>query len=346
MTSGHRRARVLGALAGTALVALGALGFSGTASATPAPDCKTVSAHITDRPDSGTAGDWALDTFDRKATICAVDKHEGPEVAKVVAVQSWTYAIKGTDEGTFTTKGVKSFQGHTMANGVPGAFSGAWSLLFEAPANWLGFTQPTNTNAYSTSAWIAHLWQDGFQPAEKKFIWGWKYQVCNETLINAVGGNHGDITGLSRVPCYGHPSFTSKCDGSVVVLLTNAAPSSDSKAAYVVSGVEAHHGLVLVAGGKPGQLSVTVKPDADGVVTVTYVVGREKIVKTYHFVKPVCTTPSTSVSAPAGVPTTTTPGLPVTGADTTAAAITGAVLVLAGVGLFVIVRRRRIRFEA
>ena len=45
-------------------------------------------------------------------------------------------------------------------------------------------------------------------------------------------------------------------------------------------------------------------------------------------------------------PSPTTPGLPVTGANVTGAAVGGAVLLLAGIGLVLVLRRRRVKFTA
>jgi LPXTG-motif cell wall-anchored protein len=45
-------------------------------------------------------------------------------------------------------------------------------------------------------------------------------------------------------------------------------------------------------------------------------------------------------------PSPTSPGLPVTGANVTGAAVGGGVLLLAGIGLVLVLRRRRVKFTA
>lgn len=317
------------------------------AGATVPADCKTVTAHIENRPDSAVGGyDWAKDTFDRTAKICAVH----PEAAaRVVEVQSWTYTIEGTDSGTFTTTGVKSPASPTTAqkDGLTGQFSGDFKWVVEAPADWGLFKGAYTGNDKSTSQWMLALWSDGAKGATPFTYWKWTYKVCNEFWINADasrGGNKGNITGNSRVPCFGNPSFVDNCDGTTTVMLTNAAPSADSKAVYWVSGVTDHKGFVVVAGGTPGKVTVTSMP-LNGKVTVK--VG-PKVKAVHEYVKPNCSTPSPSAPGPTGAPTTPAAGgsLPVTGPD---AAIYGggaAALLVAGGVLLLAARRRRIHFEA
>lgn len=332
------------------LTALGALVAPGAAGATTAPDCKTVTAAMV-RPDSGLSGNWATDTFDRTAKVCHVVVEAN---ARAVEVQSWTYSVEVSDTGTFTTDGVKSFKGATMAPGVVGSFRGslagpdgtlAYKGTFDAPKDWgLWLGKVADGNKYGTSAWVEHLWSDGFKAGAAKFAW--TYQVCNEKLTNASAGNTGDITGLSKRPCYGNPSVVSNCDGTLSVILTNGAPSASSKALYWVSGVEANKGFIAVAGGKPGTVTVKAKPDTHGTVTVKY----DRQVKRFTYKKPVCTSPSPSTSAsPAspGVPPvdTSSGSLPVTGFKVAGAALIGTGLVLAGVAL-VVGRKRRTVFEA
>lgn len=309
-------------------------------------DCKTVTTHIAGRPDSGTAGDWALDEFDRTVQICAdatVDTK-----AKVAVGDTWKYQASASDTGTFTTTGPKSpGAGKPLAAGIVGAFNGTFKVTFVGPAAFGGLNEhPASTNAKSSSQWIGYIWPSS-TGGDKLTDWGWTYQVCNELWTNALKGNHGDITGTSRIPCYGNPSFTSKCDGTVVVLLVNAAPSADSVAVYKVSGATDHNGLVFVHGGKPGTASVTVTLDAKGVVTVTYGLGDKKTTKTYVYAKPKdCTSPTPSASGTATASPSAPAGLPVTGPNAAVYGGGAAALLITGGVLFLVARRRRVRFEA
>ena len=318
------------------------------AQATTAPDCKTVSADLV-RPDSGTVGDWATDTFHRTAKVCHV-----PDVtAKAVEVQSWTYTVEVTDAGTFTTKGVKSFAGHTMLAGVVGSFHGslgsnvAYKGSFDAPKDWgLWLGSVTNGNTYGTSDWVKHLWSDGFKPG--KAVFGWQYETCNETLVNASAGNHGDITGLAKTfgtdrrkpfACLS-VSFIDKCGGVTVVVLANATPGAD--ATLTVSGY-AKNPVLVKANSK---VDVDVKPES-GKTTVS--IGKFPL-KQHVYHQPVCTTPTPTPSGgtAGGIPPQDngTPSLPVTGPSTPIFIGAGVLLLGAGAGLLVLLRRRRYRFTA
>lgn len=328
------------ALAAAAALVVGSLAYAAApAAADTLPDCKNVTASIADRPDSGTAGTWAADTFTRTAKICHVVEAPAPPDRAVVPVPSWTYTVVVTDDGAFTTNASNQSPGHgsPMRAGVVGKFSGGIDGKFSAPAEWQGFTPPTNTSTLDTEHWVKALFKTVGESTVQDLVysWGWKYEVCNEAWFNGDkphGGNRGDITGYSKRPCYGNPSFTPKCDGTVTVLLTNAAPSADAVAVYYINGKK-----VTVAGGKPGQVAVTATP-VDGKVTV------KSGIKTtvYQYAAPKC-----SSGSPSPVPTTSgETGLPVTGANVTGAAIGGGVLLAAGVGLVLVLRRRRVRFEA
>lgn len=322
-----RMAAVFG-LAAT-LIAVPAVEASATA-----PDCKTVQADLV-RPDSGTAGDWATDTFHRTVKVC----HQ-PEVAAktAVEVQSWTYTAVGDDSGTFSTKGTKSFKGAPMKPDVTGKMAGHFELTFDAPKDWGLYTgAPAGGSKYSTSEWLAHLWSDGFKAG--KFVWGWKYETCNEKLANTASGNPGDITGLSKLPCY-QVSFVDKCDGAVQISLGNQAPDASSVAYYVIGKDEK-----AAVTGASGPVLVVVKP-VNGYVVVT---ARGHAPWKHKYVRPTCTTPSPSPSgsgAPAVPVDNGSTSLPVTGPAIPGLLI-GAIslLALGGVGIY-LARRRRIRFDA
>jgi LPXTG-motif cell wall-anchored protein len=308
-------------------------------------DCRTVTTAIADRPDSGTGGDWAKDTFTRTVKLCA-DATVNTK-AQVKQGETWKYQVVASDDGTFTTTGPHS-PGHSMPLmvGLTGAFTGGFSATITGPAAFDGLNpHPASTNAKSSGEWIGYIWP-GSAGGDKLTAWGWTYKLCNETWINSADGNKGDITGASRVPCFGNPSFTPKCDGTVVVTLVNAAPSAHSIAVYHVTGLAAAGGNVLVPGGKPGQVSVVATPDAKGVVTVTYGFGDKKTVKTFTWTKPKDCAATPSPTVPGPTPTTSAPaGLPVTGPNTTIAAAAGGVLLTVGAGVLLLLRRRRVRFE-
>lgn len=357
---------------------IGAVAFTAPAGATTPPDCKTVTSTLSAHPDNGhgtggsPSGHWADVSGTRTVKVCVVDVPVLTE--KSLTVQDATFKATVLDDGTFVTFAgdhLSPAQGNKLAGGVNGSWHGGFDAVFKAPkptapGDWPNWTPATvsgktfvGTNGPSTGNWVKALWT-GVNFGEQQVDWtahySWTYKICNERWVDAYNNKDGttpqagDITGLSKKPCYGNPSFTSNCDGTVTVLLINAAPSNDSNASYRVSGVEANHGVVLVPGGKPGQVSVIAMVDANGHVFVVWSVDRHLFHKSYTYVKPkTCTTPTptptTSTPTVPGVPTTQ-PGLPVTGANVTASAIGGGVLLLAGIGLVLVLRRRRIRFEA
>jgi LPXTG-motif cell wall-anchored protein len=370
---------LLGAAAGAVTLAVPASADFSLHQSAPAPDCKTVASTLTNHPDNGHgtggtpgAGHWADVSGTRTVKVCAVPA--GP-VAEKVAVQEGTFVAVVVDDGTFVTQGGAHLSPNNamplLAN-VHGKWHGGWSVKFKAPAPtspgvWPNFT-PGNLDGKeftgapggaqpSTGNWVAALWTgvEFGSDVHGTADYAWDYTTCNERWRDAYNnddgqadGPHGagDITGLSRIPCYGNPSFTPKCDGTVVVLLTNAAPSEHSLAAYHVSGVSAHNGNVLVAGGKPGQVSVTATPDAKGVVTVTYGIGGKKQVKTFTWVKPKDCGGTPAPTTPGAPTPTSVARLPVTGPNATIYGGAAAALLLAGGALFLVARRRRIRFEA
>ena len=351
--------RTLAMLSVAALGTVGALAFAGTASATAVDqDCKTGSVSITDRVDSAAAGpyNWAKDTFTRKFEVCHIELQV--EKKAEVVVPGWFYSVKLWDNGTFKTMGVKSPQnGNVMLADISGSFHGALdyktglsvSGAFEAPANWQGWTAPTNTNTLDTTHWIKHLFTNGDEStvSSLEFKWGWKYKICTgEYWLNAYSGNKGDITGLFKrfpVGCVAPPVFTDKCDESTDIALMNVGPAPGSVVLYIVNTLP--DTKVFVKGSESPK-HVTVKPEAH-VTEVKYFDGKKWIVVEHTWTEPKgcqtpTPTPSTSTSTPG-----TVPGLPVTGSSTPLyAGGTALILLGGGLALFLIARKRRVKFEA
>lgn len=238
--------KVVGVFAALALTALGLLGFSGTASADfsyrqVAEDCKTVVSTLTDRPDSGNHGTWALDSVTRTVTVCHVA--EVLEKSAVV-IETWKYHAKVEDEGTFVTvAGSSPNKGHPVKGGVKGYLTGSFTADFTAPHDWIGWDDSklagktlTGVANPTTSLWVKALWKDGFAGSSINDDWTWSYWTCNATrarctekwLDNAKtngGGPHdGDIVGK---PCPS-PSASPTPEGSgssAVIPVDNGQPS-------------------------------------------------------------------------------------------------------------------------
>jgi LPXTG-motif cell wall-anchored protein len=284
--------RLTGGAVALAVVSLGVIAAAGAASADIAPDCKTVTIHYTNRPDSGNHGTWATDTFARVIQVCH-DTTVKP--AESIAVQAWHYKAIVHDNGTFVTVGGASNspnEGHAVHGGTPGVMVGGFTATFTAPHDWgywngdafngktlngpAGDTNPTTSNV------VKALWTDGFEGNSINNDWKWVYRTCAkgdkcvEQWIDAypsdgAGRRDGDITGK---PC---PS----------------ASASTSSTATPTGTPSLHTGSPVVQ-----------------------------------------------------VTGSTAAGLPVTGSKTTVMAGGAAVLILAGTGLFLLARRRRVRFEA
>lgn len=340
-------------------VALGAgvaiLAYAQPSAASVAADCKTVTATM-NRPDSRPGGFWADDSFSRTAKVCRVAPSQAPSAEKV-EINTDQYTVEITDEGTFKTKGTVSFKGHLMQPGVTGAFQGSlgdkvsFRGVVTAPHSWIAWngTNPGNLGAdEGTSSWIVKLWADGASLGDS--IWGWDYLTCNEKLTNASKGNSGDITGLNPRgynKCIS-TSFIDNCDGSIVVIFTNAGGLA------VYGTVSGKDGEVLVAGGQKVNVA-PVNPASHEVKTFAWFKNdKDKLIpifgtaKTHTWVKPSdCVKPSSSTSA--APPVTGNDGgnsLPVTGPPIGLIVAGGAVLLAGGFAALHIARRRRIKFTA
>lgn len=215
----------LTALALTAFAAglVGAALVPGNASAAT-ENCKTVTQNMV-RPDSGVGGHvWATDTFVRTVKVCV----ETPAAVskELVAVDTATFKVVGSDKGTLKTQGVKSPQGNAMLPGIDGTFTGEFTGTYTAPydpANptaW-PYWAPSGGNGDSTTPWVLKLWSQGAKGDLD--TWGWNYATCNEAWKNAKGGNSGDITGLSVKDASKCVVVTYKvqCDGKVDVTIVN-----------------------------------------------------------------------------------------------------------------------------
>lgn len=328
----------IGALSALVLAGLGVVVVSSTAAATENADCKTGSVQIVDRPDSGAAGNWALDTFTRTFDVCRmVEPTPDPSAvaAQKVEVESWTYLVKGTDEGTFKTQGTHTPAGvladPVKFSGRTGQFNGKWSLKVEAPAEWQFWKGGYFGNDKNTSEWIAALWSDGVKPVEEFKDWSWTYTLCGKATgptlpgtrwVNAATGNSGDITG--KYDC-AKPEIT----------FTQAACGEDYKltpAKLVVKNTK-HFTPFWVRFNWSTPVKLKPGETATHEFTSGYVVLKinGKFVHKYVYDAPVCSSPSptpTNTVSPEPTPTATTS--PTTAAPTSSAPATSEVPVPVG----------------
>lgn len=231
MTKGPLKLLALTALALGAAFAVPAIATAspnptpphGTPSSASRTDCKVVTVHLTNRPDSGGHGPWAYDEVMRTADVCHVP---APTVSANVdgrkeQDRTWHYRATVIDDGTFNTiTGTANSpgKGANLTAIVPGYMGGSYTASFTAPAGWTGWLGATwngqtlngvaGTAANpSTSDWVKALWKDDFAGNSINNDWKWTYWTCSKSPLDALeqwiydyvhngtGPNDGDITG-------------------------------------------------------------------------------------------------------------------------------------------------------
>lgn len=319
---------------------------------TPVPT-QTFTIGVSGRPDSGLNGTWAHDFFMR--TTVVVDNCDG------------TYTLTITDDGEFTTiTGAQSPNAATvMAPSFTGEFSGGATVKVTsatAPHAPVGGTD----GKVSTSDWSKLMFGD--HKAELT-SWGWSYDYCGETWVNASTGNSGNVTGLPCTVPAGR--YWIKINGTDCTPTAQAVVTLTAK----IEGSEWHAPLMLpywVNGKKDmtsigtGEvyldLGITAAEDSgNGKLKVTF--GEGKRAKTV-VVNTNCQVPSstttvpptstTTTTAPTTSTTATTPlavrqassgksdgDLAYTGASGVGTLLTIGLLVLAAGGVVLLIARRR-----
>ncbi|HVT75089.1 MAG TPA: peptidoglycan-binding protein [Candidatus Paceibacterota bacterium] len=173
------------------------------------PTVVDVVYHIANDPDSGLAGNWALDTFDRHIQIW-------PE--------STYYCAQATDSGTFVTTGI-SPTGAPLSQPITGTMAGTVVVkTATAPTTTADLIPNPDCSIMGecdglTGKWMTYYF-DGSVPASD-YAWGWTYTApTGEAWVNSASGNTGDI----------HPVYDSTAHVGYVDLATavTAATSGDT----------------------------------------------------------------------------------------------------------------------
>jgi hypothetical protein len=246
-----------------AAVATGAVvaGVAGPAAATQptTTPCdngpKTVVTHLTNRPDSGHHGDWALITMDRTVTITQVAAQQ-----MSIASDGWSYHATVTDEGTFVTKGgpdLSPNKGTNLVVDTKGKVAGSFSVDFTAPkcfhgyqGNFAGKTYADNAPA-GTSEWVAKVWGgERFKiTTNLDANYKWTYTTCSEQWLDAYNNNDGQANGAGDITGKVCPSPTA----SATVPASASAPAGGQAGGLPVTGsntgILAGGAVVLVAVG-------------------------------------------------------------------------------------------------
>lgn len=142
-----------------------------------------VTQHIVADPDSGNAGNWALDTFSRRIQVWESTSTPG------------TYCAQTTDNGTFTTiSGANSPEsGSPLAGVVSGTFTGGITYVITGTPT----TSPTlSDNSWDSSQaysdWINQFFASG--ATHTLPVWSWTFvSSLGESWTNANTGDSGDI---------------------------------------------------------------------------------------------------------------------------------------------------------
>jgi hypothetical protein len=169
----------------------------------------TALSNLTNRQDSGSHGDWAIDTLTRTV---AITKQGAVPVSNCGSGATECYFYTGSliDTGTFKTiDGAKSPEKGTAISGiVSGNVSGGTKLEFFAssdtpdPSLVQGNVDGAGDAAKETTTtrWVGQFFPAGVVVTDSNLKdWAWTYtddKLCQK-WVNALAGNTGDITGLN-----------------------------------------------------------------------------------------------------------------------------------------------------
>jgi hypothetical protein len=168
----------------------------------------TALSNLTNRPDSGLHGDWAIDTMARTVSIT---KQGAVPASNCGTGQTKCYFYTGsmTDSGSFKTiAGAKSPLKGVDINGVlTGTMSGGAKLEFYASSDApdVSLVQgnvdgPGGDLAETTTArWVAQFFPASVAVTDAKLNdWAWTYTASDCEVHSQSGtGNEGDIAGVN-----------------------------------------------------------------------------------------------------------------------------------------------------
>jgi hypothetical protein len=169
----------------------------------------TALSNLTNRPDSGLHGDWAVDTFVRNVAITKQGAAPASNCG-AGATSCFFYTGSMTDSGTFVTKdGAPSpLNGTAIKDNNSGTMSGGAKLEFyatsDAPDDSLvqgNVDGPgVDLKETTTARWVAQFFPAGVAVTDAKLNdWKWTYLVPStcESHSQSNSGNEGDILGVS-----------------------------------------------------------------------------------------------------------------------------------------------------
>lgn len=239
--------------------------------ASPAHADVTVSQQVANRPDSGSFGTWARDTFKRTVTIRDIGGDQ--------------FSVKLADAGTFTTiKAAPSPKAGTpMTRALTGTFTGSGTYTVDCAdpcrvktaderAFLPGFFDDADGVQVTTANWAKQFFKG---PVTDTGIvgWSWTYSTADETHTQSEqNGQSGDITGrLSSVLKAANKCRVSKTDKRNRWTVSSVQGDRARQFGYAVTynGVTSAKKYATV---NPGASLVVTTPNG-GTLKVTYYDG-------------------------------------------------------------------------
>jgi hypothetical protein len=170
----------------------------------------TALSNLTNRPDSGAHGDWAVDTIVRNVAITKQGAVPASNCG-AGATSCFFYTGSMTDSGTFITKdgALSPGAGVAIKGNNSGTMSGGAKLEFYAtsdtpdPSLVQGNVDGAGDAAKETTTarWVAQFFPSGVKVTDATLNdWKWTYMVPGtcETHMQSNSGNDGDIIGVSN----------------------------------------------------------------------------------------------------------------------------------------------------
>ena len=170
-----------------------------------------VTQQVTNDPDSGFFGNWALDAFTRQIQIWANTDSTSTGI---------TYCAKADDTGSFTTTGPQSPNSNVpLTAGITGTMTGSTGIMTivgtlsaQWPTTGVDPAQDCNVAGTDCEDGLTTKWFNNYFAAgatNDYENWGWTYNACGHgTWTNAAAGSTGDILSAGASCVVSHTAST------------------------------------------------------------------------------------------------------------------------------------------
>jgi hypothetical protein len=189
------------------------IGLPALAASAATPVTATAATHLTQRPDSGYSGNWALDNMQRTASVTLGDAVTPATDCGATATTCYAYTGTISDQGeAFATTGVTSPGAQAVAiKGSPvAAVQGSATVTFDASSDTpSAATVPASLAGAGSAEQSTTNWVEQFFPAGTDFsapslpTWSWVYNDSADCqtwtdAYDVTQANSGDITGVDQ----------------------------------------------------------------------------------------------------------------------------------------------------